>query len=48
MHYENENTMRDAGNTSAKSIVNKQMLIQQEETIIQGLTTWRKKQQNNA
>lgn len=39
--------MRDVGNTSAESIVNKQMLIQQEETTTQGFTTWRKKQQIN-
>jgi len=31
-------TRRDAGNTSAKSKVIKQVLIQQEETTTQGLT----------
>ena len=48
MHQENENTRKDAGNTSAKSIVNNQMLLQQEKTTTQGLTAWRKKQQINA
>jgi len=43
-----EITRRDAGNTSAKNIVNNQILIQQEETTTQGLTAWGKKQQNNA
>jgi hypothetical protein len=48
VHRTKEITRRDAGNTSAKSIVNNQMLLQQEKTTTQGLTAWRKKQQINA